>query len=171
MRFKAAATSNLVTVTFYFLSADEPGYGAGTGGTWRLQLFAVDGSGFPTGVALASQSVAASAVSDPDKQVTFSTPYSVTSGTRYALVFENTDASPNANFFSTDHWYTYLASGRFSATQRVPAFPDLDLGHGYHADPSGPWFERAGYLPILDIEYASGAHQGMSYAEASYATG
>lgn len=170
-RFVAQYSGSLTNVVLYFLSADAPGYGAGTGGTWKVDLYATNASGEPTGSALATQIVAANAVSDTDLSVTFGTPYTVTAGTRYALVYTNTDASPTTNYFSLDRWFLGDGSSAyFSASRPVPAYASDDYAHGYASTVSGPWTMRAGFLPIMDLTIG-GNHQGMSYGEASYATG
>lgn len=170
-RFKAEYSGSLTSVIVYFLSADEPGYGAGTGGTWTLDLYAVNGSGEPTGSALASQSVAANAVSDVNKTITFSSPYSVTAGTVYALVYTNTDADIAANHFSIDRWWLGNgASAYYSGTYVTPKYALSEFAHGYASSVAGPWTMRAGYLPILGLTIG-GNTQGMSYGEASTGAG
>lgn len=168
-RFRSPVSSALNSFAFYFLSADSPGYGAGTGGTWVAELFAVGADNYPTGAALASQSVAADSTGKTRKSVTFSSPYSCVSGTLYALVFRNTDASPTANYFSVDCWYPGSGASGSGYSGRIhPRFADTDWAHAYYDNTSSVWVTRDGYAPILDLTFADGSHHGMSYGEASY---
>jgi hypothetical protein len=169
-RFKAEQSSPLLSFIWYYLAADSPSYGSGTGGTIRVELKAVDGNGFPTGSALATQNLPAQAAGDADRVTSFSSPYTTTAGIIYALVITNTDANPSANNFSTDCWTDHtsgLPGGPdFDATHYSPRFLKTDFGHGYLQ--GSTWQEREHYLPVLSIAYANGQHQGMSYGEASY---
>ena len=176
-RFKAEASGALDSVTIYYLGPPDPGYALGTGGTWKVELFAVDGSGLPTGSALATQAVAAHTASQANTEfgneaqfkVTFSSPYSVVAGTRYCLVYTNTDADKAANYFSIDRWCQFDGVG-YSADRDVPRWLTADLAHAYGTGVGGSWTVRAGYTPVLDIDIA-GADQGNCYAEASYGAG
>lgn len=174
MRFRAEQSSALNSFRFYFLSADVGGtYGAGTGGTWKVELFADDETAdhFPTGSALATQTLAATTISVEDKVVTFSSPYTVTAGTIYHIVITNTDANAEANYFSPDYWYAFESGSEYSADRYSPKYPISDYGHGMKLISTGAWVERPRYLPVLDITYANGEHQGMSYGENSHDAG
>jgi len=63
-------------------------------------LYAVDGSGFPTGAALVSQAVDITEVAlNPSSTVTrvsFATPPSITRGVRYVFILSSTDSGSNA---------------------------------------------------------------------------
>jgi hypothetical protein len=63
-------------------------------------LYAVDGSGFPTGAALVSQAVDITDVAlNPSSTVTrvsFATPPSITQGVRYVFILSSTDSGSNA---------------------------------------------------------------------------
>ncbi len=164
IRFRAEQSGPLNMITFPYMGSNYVGYGSGTGGEWKLELFEDDGTGnhFPSGSALATVSVPASSASDNDKQISFPSPYSVSKGTLYHLVFENIDADPDTNFFSVNNWIRLSPEGG----QHNPKFENDDWGHGYFF--SGSWQEREGYTSILDITYGNGKHQGTSYGEASY---
>lgn len=165
VRFRAEQSSTLQSVTFPFLSADYPGYGGGTGGEWKLGLFADDGtsSHFPSGPALASEPQLASTESEPARVITFSPAPAVSEGAVYHLIFENTDAMFILNFFSINNW------ARLSFTeggQLNPRYSMIDWGCGYWF--LGSWHDFDSFCPIVDLEYGNGAHQGMSYGDASY---
>lgn len=165
-RFRAEQSSPLISILFAFLSADEPGYGAGSGGNWRLRLFADDGSAnhFPAVTPLASVDVLANGVTENDREIVFSTPYTTIKGDLYHLVFENTDGSPTTNYFSVNNWVRKeLDPGEIA----YPRFSNYDWGTAYYF--GGNWIERPNYLPIMEIEYGNGSRQGMCYGEASYA--
>ncbi|MBM4195401.1 MAG: hypothetical protein FJ202_13640, partial [Gemmatimonadetes bacterium] len=165
IRFRATQSSQIESVTFPFLSADYPGYGAGTGGNWTLKLIADDGSEnhFPTGPALAVRSVSAMPTSSAARTITFSSAPTTVEGVLYHLVMENIDANPTANYFSINSWVrlSFTEGGQLN-----PQFADSDWGSGYfHA---GAWMNCKNSCPIAEIAYANGMRQGMSYGEASY---
>lgn len=82
--FTAGATGQLDRVTIDVLS-----FQGATTAPLVVNVFEVDGSGFPTGTSLASASVAQTSIPATVSTVAFdfSTPASVQSGTAYALVF------------------------------------------------------------------------------------
>lgn len=165
IRFRAEHSSPLVSVTFPFVSSDYEGYGGGTGGDWKLELFADDGSEdhFPTGSPLATQVMTASDTSSTARQIVFSPAHTTTAGMLYHLVFENIDADPVLNFFSVNNW------ARLSFTeggQLNPRFTEIDWGNGFFHN--GTWKNNTARCSIADLAYGNGQHQGMSYGDASY---
>ena len=167
IRFRAAATSNLVSVRLPYFGPDEPGYGGGTGGTWSLSVFADDGTAnhFPTGAALAVEELDPISESSNGLLVTFQTPAGLTAGSLYHLVYENIDEAPQTNYFSINNWYRRSPDGP-TGERLNPRFPDSDWATLYYT--GSTWAVLTGHAPIADLTYASGAHQGMSYGEASY---
>ena len=176
MRFRAGQSSNLTAFRFYYLGPPEPGYADGTGGTWNAGVYADDGSAdhLPTGSPLAAVTNVPAQVKfsgEAGRLITLTTPVPVTAGNLYHLVFTNTDSSPSTNYFSPDFWYRASIPDRAAGTtpypsQIHPLMPNSDWGHGYKF--GSQWTIREGYLPVLDLTYANGKHQGWSYAEASY---
>lgn len=166
VRFRAKYTGNIETYKFPFLSADYPGYGAGTGGTWKLSVHPDDNtpSHFPNeNIILASVNVSASSVSNNAKTINFGS-VGVTKGKLYHIVMENTDGFPNANYFSANHAFRFTTDpGSF---QLNPRFTDIEWATGYYFGGKWSYFPR--HCPIADIGYTEGYHQGMSYGEASY---
>jgi hypothetical protein len=169
-RFRAEQSSALTSFTMYYLGS-AVGYAGGTGGTWKAEIFADDGTAnhLPTGSALATQRFAALAANVAGRTLTFSSPATLVAGRIYHLVYTNTDAAPATNYFSSNHWYyahtpTGTADGRLN-----PRFPATDWEHAFKV--GSTWYKRAGYAPVLDLGYANGMHQGQSYGEASYGAG
>lgn len=171
-RFRAEQSLQLTSFRFYLIGV-ATGYGAGTGGVWTASIFNDDGSAnhFPAGDALAVQQVAAQTPSDAGRIITFSNPATLVAGTLYHLVYENIDASPTQNYFSPDYWfYMEFPNGAFEGRLN-PRFPTTDWSHGYKITTDSTWTLRPSYAPILELIYADGSSQGMSYGEASYAAG
>lgn len=165
IRFRAQQSSSLVKVTIPFLSADYPGYGGGSGGEWKLGLFADDGSSghFPTGAPITSLTVHASTESDVERVFVFPKAFKVAKGLLYHFVIENVDPNPLVNYFSINNWVrlSFTEGGQLN-----PRFSTIDWGGGYFF--AGSWITKASSCPIADITYGNGAHQGVSYGEASY---
>lgn len=168
MGFRASTTGYIASIRWYFLSADSPpGYGGGTGGTWTLGLYAADASGNPTGSAIATQAMSANASGSAGRLDTLGASWTVTAGQRYVLSWLLTDASPAVNYFATDYWWQPSSSPAWDGARRFgPRWADADLWHKYKENST--WVTRTGFLPIIDIAYDTGAHQGMSYGEAVY---
>lgn len=178
-RFRALYTGNLTSFVFYTIGPGHSGYGAGTGGTWKVELKADDGTGahLPTGAALATQTMPADATAGATtatRTVTFSSPYSVTSGTLYHLVLTNTDADTTSNYFSTDLWHcdTNVMQPGYQAVTTDGNPQPVDLG--WLGFSSGTWNSSnlggRTFMPIMDLTIG-GNHQGQGYMEASYASG
>jgi len=170
-RFRAATTGNLTDVIYYHVGSS--GYGAGTGGAWRAQVFADDGTSVhhPTGSALATQALAASVTNTAGRSFTFSSPASLVTGTLYHLVFENVDASPTANYASVDLWATFhsVSQPGYSAVTTDDSPQPVDLGYLQYT--GGAWNSTHAsdrvLLPIVGLTIG-GVLQGQSYGEASY---
>ena len=161
-RFKAAASSTLVSVRWYCIDYTHPGYGAGTGGTLR-QTIEADSGGVPSGTALATKDVVAPV--DDFQLYTFSSPATLTAGSYYHLVFTNIDASPTVNFVSVDCLFRYTPSSPMQ-----PRFTDYEWA-ALRKYSSGSWAVETQYTPILQIVYGDGTIQGVGYMEANVAAG
>lgn len=157
-RFKAAASSTLVSVRWYCIDFHHPGYGGGTGGTMRHTIEA-DSSGIPSGVALATKDVVGPV--DDFQLYTFTSPATLTAGNYYHLVFTNVDPSPIVNFVSVDGVFNRVFS------PRQPRFTDLEWAVLRKFGTSGSWAVEPNYTPILQIIYGDGTTQGMGYMEAN----
>ena len=165
-RFRAEFSGALSVVVAYWQMG--PGYGSGTGGTYDLLLYAADASGHPTGSALATQSIAASGSSNSARSFTFASPYSVTAGVVYCLVWHNTD-TVGTNYGSLNCGFLRDAGAAYSSSRLAPKWLDTDFAHAYAANVTGPWTVRDDRLPIVDLTIGT-SHQGNSYAEANYSS-
>lgn len=169
-RFRAPVTASLDSVTVYWLGADDNGYSGGDP-AHRFAIYALDGQGYPTGSALATEDFASGYnYHDADRVVTFSPAPALTAGTRYCLYAENTDASPSSKFFALDRW-CYLDGGSIGFPGATnPRFADADWSHAYK-ETGGAWVERPGYTPIVQYAFSDGTRHGQCYGEASYGSG
>ncbi|HVN12683.1 MAG TPA: hypothetical protein VMT69_11365 [Kineosporiaceae bacterium] len=155
-RFRATSTASLSSLRVYVIDQNYPGYGGGTGGSWRVDLVPEVG-GVPSSTILGSISVAHPTSDFP--VYSFSPAVPVTAGTVYDLVFTDTDASPTVNFVSLDLAYVFNAT-----TPRQPGTGDADFG-ALRRFGAGAWSVQSGYTPILDLTYSNGVHQGNGYME------
>jgi hypothetical protein len=165
-RFRAAQSSALKSINVYIIGAAHAGYGAGTGGTLRVGVFADDGtaSHVPTGGALATVDVSMSGVDTANKVITWGSPAILTAGTIYHVVFTNVDGSPTVNYVSVDGTFNFE-----DAVPWQPAFANSDWANLTKQGP-GAWTDERGagrgtITPIADLTYANGSHQGMGYME------
>ncbi|MGH2512758.1 MAG: twin-arginine translocation signal domain-containing protein, partial [Candidatus Limnocylindrales bacterium] len=164
-RFRAGQSAPLATALVYVIANGNTGYSSGTGGSYRptLQTCAADGTPSGTVLATANTLTTGNPSPKPFYAVTFPTPYTVRAGTLYCLVFTNIDASGSKNYISLDGIYTQ------ASRPYLPKYPDTDWAWLYGSSPSGgKWTERNEQVPILDIGYANGVHEGVGYMESSY---
>lgn len=164
-RFRASTSSTITGLTIYIIGPSAgAGYGAGTGGTIRTTLQS-DSSGLPSGSVLATASDFTGSSSTATQAVTFPTPYSVTAGTVYHLVFSNVHATPSANYCSVDNLFTFSDESPWQP--KWPANQDFaevtKIGSNAWTDERGAG--QGTNTPIVDITYGSGAHQGQGYLE------
>ena len=153
-RFRASG-AQLVAVRGYQIGGTHQGYGAGTGGTWAVTVEEDDGSGMPSGRVVGSATVVHPADGFPLTAI----PAALKPGGLYHVVYRNADADPVSNYSSVDDLYL-----RTPTSPRQPTVPDSDWATCLKTG-SGPWAERPGFSPILDLAYADGSHQGLGYME------
>lgn len=166
-RFKADYTGDLSSVRMYVIGTSAgAGYGAGTGGTIRLELCA-DSSGTP-GSVIATATDKTGIASSAAVIWSFPSPGVVAAGTFYHLLFRNVDGSPSVNYVSVDG----CAADPASMEPYQPKYPDNEWSQLLKQG-SGAWFhdETHSYLttPIADLtidEAEDTQHQGMGYMEA-----
>ena len=172
--FKAEQNSTLVGFKAYWLGFDEDGYGDGDGGEYRITIES-DDNGEPSGIALATRSGWPYPAEGPNSwfgEITFPSPPTLVAGTKYHLVFENTDAYPLANYASVN-----CTMNQYPTTPRCAKYADEDFGM-IRRFWGGPWNDYWGedpsdatYIPILDLRYGNGKHQGQGYMEVEYDSG
>jgi hypothetical protein len=162
-RFRAATSSRLNSIEVYVIGPSNAGYGAGTGGTWRVSVQTDDGTSnhAPSGTILASTTFRPSA---EFPVITWSAPAALTQGQLYHVVFTNIDPDPTANYASIDG--IFQASSDPSAWQ--PRWSNQDLVQLLRYG-TGSWTDSRGdssvITPIMNLAFADGTHQGMGYME------
>ncbi len=169
-RFRATHSGTLAAVHTFFI-CKNPGYGAGTGGSYRVDLETDDGSAnhFASGTVLAT-----TAENSPESLFTtqtFSAPATLVAGTLYHVVYTNKDANPSANYCSLDMmWWSDPAP----ATAQ-PTVANTDWSHLYNEGTvSNPvWHLRSeatpvdggNYMPTMQLVYGDGTVYGNGYME------
>lgn len=170
-RFRAEQTANITALRMYFIGNGLSGYSAGTLGTVQFSLQLDDGTGRPAGSDLYAATTIPGSSAHGASVTATGLSWAVTAGVLYHLVIENIDPSPTANYVSTDAYVDLNISATVSpgaATQYHPKYADGDYAVLYAR--SSTWYERQGYVPILDLTYSNGEHQGDGYMETSYPT-
>lgn len=156
-RFRAQLTGKLISFRGYWLGADRPGYGGGTGGTIRISLES-DSNGVPSGEVLAAYVYANP--SSGFQVIEFPDPANLTEGDFYHLVFSNIDPNPTTNFVSVNTSYV---------DEETPTpLQDRGLNREYatlERYSEGTWELQPDCTPIMDLEYENGYHQGQGYME------
>ncbi len=156
-RFRASTSSILESVRIYIMGADEPGYGAGTGGTFEVTVQENGPGDVPSGSVLATTTYRPA--TGADQVVTWQSGAALTAGTLYHIVFRNIDPDPASNYASINGVLTYEPT-----TPRQRLFSDVDWGQPLRSD-SGAWTDRPGMAPIMQLTYADGTKAGMGYME------
>jgi hypothetical protein len=135
------------------------GYSWGNGGTIRASIQA-DINGTPSGVPIGTAAQWSPGNPAGDWEVwtlhAFPTPISLTAGTVYHLVYDNVAADPVRNYISLNVLFHYGST----PTPRTAAFTD-DFATLYAT--TGAWQLQAADLPIFDLAYADGGHDGQGY--------
>ncbi len=132
-----------------------PVYSGGNGGTVRASLEA-DANGVPSGVSLSSASWSpGNSYGAAEHQEFHAMPaVALTPGGLYHVVFTNTDANQQANYVSLNQLVT------LGGPSIYPAYTtDFALLNKRTAG----WSVMAGELPVIDISYADGTHDGNGY--------
>jgi hypothetical protein len=164
-RFRSTHAGTLAAIHTYWQNGS--GYGAGTGGTYRIDLESDDGTSnhFASGKVLATTTE----LKPNNLFVTekFASPATLTSGALYHIVYTNIDNSPSANYTSLD--MLWLQSG---TTPSQPTLPDTDWAHLYNegtvAAPAWHWrhgTSEGDYMPVLELVYGDGTIAGCGYME------
>lgn len=163
-RFAASQTGTVVSVRAFLKIDDGNNYSAGNHGTIVVNMYAVDGSGHPTGASLGvTNAVVHPSNGSPTQSVwplfTFTSPVAVTSGTRYCLVWSNTQFDQATNYCSLND------CDQPALNPRVPYASDADVAVFYR-DGAGSWnTDHPERNPIHTLIYGDGEHQGNGYID------
>lgn len=168
-RFRATHSGTLTAVHTFFICA--PGYGAGTFGSYRVDLETDDGtaSHLPSGTVLSTATEASPTTLFTTE--TFGSPATLSTGNLYHVVYTNIDASPTVNYCSLD--MMFWSSPAPDPWQKTVA--NLDWAHLYNQGTivSPNWHLRSGvtvgdggnYFPTLELVYGDGTKLGNGYME------
>ncbi|HLJ15832.1 MAG TPA: fibronectin type III domain-containing protein [Bryobacteraceae bacterium] len=162
-RFRAGHTGSLQQIHVYLIQ-QHAGYSSGTGGQIQVTINADDGTPAhnPSSTVLASYLLSNPAAATPSiyfPVFVFSVPASLVSGQLYHVVFTDVDPSPTANYLSVDAFYYIVPP-----TPVQPTIADTDWAE-LMSGPNGTWSPRAGYTPILELDYQDGFSEGNGYME------
>ncbi len=139
-----------------------PYYSGGNGGVIQMTI-ETDKAGFPSGSAIGSVRYTPNRTSTAHAtsftEHAFGAAVTLTPGTYYHLVYRNVGTLPQSNFMSVNDVYSYAA-------HEQPALPE-----GMYVSmrrPGGSWSIDRRYLPVMDLRYADGRHDGFSYIESMW---
>jgi hypothetical protein len=157
-RFRASTSASLKSIRVYVIGPTHSGYGAGTGGTWRVSVQADNGASnhAPSGTILATTNFKPV---DNFPVIAWRSPAILTAGRLYHVVFENIDPDPVANFASLDGVFMYQPT-----SPRQPAFSNVNWGQPMRLG-SGAWADLSNTVPIMQLNYSNGAAAGLGYME------
>jgi hypothetical protein len=156
LRFRAATTSTLNALRTYVKTGS--GYSAGTGGSWVVSIQTDDGSAnhYPSGNTIASMKTTTLG-GGGFPLFSFASPAQLTAGEVYHVVLTNADANPNTNYVSAN-----ALSLETPTSPLQPKYSDTDW---MMLCKQTTWGVRRGYIPILELDYANGAAQGLGYVD------
>jgi hypothetical protein len=169
-KFRAKHTGSISSIRIYIMARSFrwPGYGAGNGGTWRVSLRNDDGTSNHWPVQSVLTSLTRNMIADSGAVfplLSFNSPVSVTAGTLYHIVFENTDATPAVNFTSVN---TLLMPSGHALTPEQPFAADSDWACLLTVAPYTVWEKwpsTSSVTPIMEYYYTDGYSTGMGYME------
>jgi hypothetical protein len=152
------------TIHMYMIGPGHAGYAAGTGGQILIELRTDDGTSAhnPTSTVLTSYLLTSYLNATPSIDFpifTFPTPANLVAGNLYHIVFTNVDPNPSVNYLSVDATYLQNPPDPWQPTVSNTDSAELLSNNGQS------WQPRAGYLPILQLDYTDGWQEGMGYME------
>jgi hypothetical protein len=162
-RYVATQSSAVIGITWQ--PRYGSGYSLGDGGDLRISLQSDDGTSShrPSGTILTSLtwSPGSSGSAGVVRRQAFPSPYTVTAGRIYHIVWENVDANPTQNYVSVNDVIIRNPSTYGDGPQRLqPKYDDI---FALLTDSGSGWARNSSHLPNFDIEYANGAHDGSGY--------
>jgi hypothetical protein len=170
-KFRAKHRGAISGIRVYIMGPGHSGYGAGTGGTWRISLRHDSAANhMPSHVYMTSlthqlSDDGASGSTGGFPLLTFNYPASVDSGTLYHIVFENIDADPDNNYSSVN---TLTMFPRKAIHPEQVFAADLDWNSLYSDFPYTTWSSAPGNYtrtPIMEYYCTDGYSTGMGYSE------
>ena len=168
-RFRAQHNGHITSVRLYW----QPGrgYSSGNGGTIRLRIMP-DAGGLPNlnAAALATGYYSPGGAAYGSKPIFadahLTSSGNVQAGQIYHLVLENVDGSPTYNYISSNNAITIGANGRPSRWVAPSDWATLLNTRGRWLDlTTNPSSSNNYYVPILQLNYSTGAVQGNSNME------
>lgn len=174
-RFRAQADGRLKTLRVYFVdNADAPGYAAGHGGNLRVELRPDDGTEahHPADHVLAvlghqpalREGVAPGGNRTWFPLLTFPKPPTLVAGQLYHVVFSNDHPQAASNWISVNGLVTWNVDQPQPGAPRTDFSVLINHGRGWREEFAVNG-KRAVNLPILDLGYTDGTHQGNGYME------
>lgn len=175
-RFQAQATGDVTTARFYWIinTGGSTGYAAGTGGTIRVEVLLDDGTAghAPTGSPLGgfthapglSNGTSGSPNTVAFVQKSFEAPVHLVQGNLYHVVFTNLDAAPATNWISVNGLVSWTASQAMPARSSTH-FTVLNHSNGRWRDQTVTDGGGALNIPIMDLGFTDGHHEGNGYME------
>jgi hypothetical protein len=164
LRFRARYSLPLTEVRWY--KEVGAGYSAGTGGTGRIWVYP-DIMGRPDFGATPLASTMALAFGT-GRQVgrldIFTSASPLVAGTRYWLVWENTGTG-TGDFVSLNTSHAWSDSDPVHPHKRWASPDDYEVYWGSRTAPVTIDSTQARWLPVHEITYSNGEHQGNSYME------
>jgi hypothetical protein len=132
-----------------------------------------DGSGKPTEQILASVTIDINSLLGTGwndafvRRVDFTTPALVTAGQIYHIVFRNVHSTPDTDFVAVNRMFYYEApstNGSLPLGRRQPHWPNNEFASLARKPAStGSWVESSRDVPMLDVIYQNGMHDGSAY--------
>jgi hypothetical protein len=162
-RFRAGHSGSLQQIHIYLMPSTA-GYAAGTGGKIQITVNADDGTSAhnPSDTILASYLLNTPLSATPSINFpifAFPVPPSIVQGQLYHIVFTNVDGSPATNYLSVNALLMDKPT-----TPNQPTISDIDSAE-LLGGPGIAWAPRAGYTPILQLDYQDGFTEGTGYME------
>lgn len=157
VQFKCSTNSALNSVKF--VQRGGTGYSLGTGGTTTVTVQTGDGAGHPSGTILATGTITPGNPAgnwENYSPVTFASPPTLMANIIYYIVFTNPDVG---NYISVNSVYSASPT-----TPRQALVLDSEYSVSYTTGAWGALDQR--YLPVIDLAYTNGVHDGQAYFEA-----
>lgn len=167
-RFKAKRSSTVEGLRIYMVAGGcDGGYAKGDGGMFKWTILPDNENGLPDLNANPYSSYSDTSSIGCSSQnagyfINLNGIKPITAGKFYHIVAENIHPDPLNNYFSMNS--VFVSGG--TPNPYSPAYPDNENSHYYKSGSN--WIYRAGHLPIYDLTFTDGSHQGIGYIEISH---